>query len=903
MGNSGRDDLVTDVADALTLDQEVEWERCAGLATPANRRVLDSLRSLGAIFAGRPAADAALRSGPPTSTEPFAGARVRRVLHALLAIAALDVAAALLVLSSTWNDYRGAHGELAVFLTTLFLGHVATACVLLLAGRGDQRAWLLGGFFLLKATLAPLHMVYASVWEIQPHLIDGFALEAPAPAKLLAHVYVLPFLFAPAFLWAFARECPRIRRRTRLDGLTRRMVPVSLGVGCTMWVALALSFELATAGYGTAIVFPVGDATIPALHLSALAAFAVVGLRARSAPADEARRVLVFSGGFVLYVGSALTYDVIAVFSPGENWLFTYEWTPSVTVIGLMRFPGMVLLWYAMLAVRVPHLREVVRAFYRRLLLRPHLLGMAAVAPMVALGWLMASRPERTVGAVIADPLAQSLAAALALMLLLVVGREQLLLRLDAWIFPETTDQRAVLAHAAATLARVGRITTVNRTVHRTATRGCGAPAVLLLTTDTDTEADDFRAPDDKMAPLARASAILHILETAGGSLRVHPGDRTSIFALLPPDDAAWVIETGADAIVPVPGPGAELFGVVVVGRRLDGRIVRSVDVPFLEALGAAAGLAVARLHVTRGPGARPREAAAAHECPVCRAVTDTADSPACDCGSAYVEAEVPKLLAGKYRLIRRLGRGGMGAVYLARDLRLERDVAVKTLTGMSASRLMGMKPEAWAMATVTHPAVVQIYGVESWRGRPFLVVEFLAGGTLKDRLRHGPLPAPQAVAAAALLSDALAALHDAGYLHGDVKPSNVGFTSGGSPKLLDFGLARAANDAATMGGTLAYQSPEVLSGRAADEADDLWSLCVMLHEMVSGEHPFAGGDIEEVAGRIRRRHLAPGAGFAAGSDSSSRVLAFTASMLASPRSARAATAHAFGRALAEILN
>ena len=85
------------------------------------------------------------------ASEPFAGARVRRVLHALLAIAAVDVAAALLVLSSTWNDYRGEHGELAVFLTTLFLGHVATACVLLLAGRGDQRAWLLGGFFLLKA--------------------------------------------------------------------------------------------------------------------------------------------------------------------------------------------------------------------------------------------------------------------------------------------------------------------------------------------------------------------------------------------------------------------------------------------------------------------------------------------------------------------------------------------------------------------------------------------------------------------------------------------------------------------------------------------------------------------------------------------------------------------------------
>ena len=73
---------------------------------------------------------------------------------------------------------------------------------MLLLGRGDRRTWLLGGFFLLKATLAPLHIVYASVWEIQPHMIEGLALETSAPAKLLAHLYLLPFLFAPAFLFA-----------------------------------------------------------------------------------------------------------------------------------------------------------------------------------------------------------------------------------------------------------------------------------------------------------------------------------------------------------------------------------------------------------------------------------------------------------------------------------------------------------------------------------------------------------------------------------------------------------------------------------------------------------------------------------------------------------------------------
>ena len=184
----------------------------------------------------------------------------------------------------------------------------------------------------------------------------------------------------------------------------------------------------------------------------------------------------------------------------------------------------------------------------------------------------------------------------------------------------------------------------------------------------------------------------------------------------------------------------------------------------------------------------------------------------------------------------------------LARDLRLERDVAVKTLTGVSVSRLMALKPEAWAMATVTHPAVAEIHGIESWRGRPILVVEFLPGGTLADKLRRGPLPAPRALSVTTLLADALAALHEAGYLHGDVKPSNIGFTSNGSPKLLDFGLARETNDADTQGGTLRYLSPEVLSGLPAEEADDVWSLCVVLHEMVAGEHPFAGGGDSQLA-------------------------------------------------------
>ena len=201
-------------------------------------------------------------------------------------------------------------------------------------------------------------------------------------------------------------------------------------------------------------------------------------------------------------------------------------------------------------------------------------------------------------------------------------------------------------------------------------------------------------------------------------------------------------------------------------------------------------------------------------------------------------------------------------------------------------------------MSTVTHPAVAQIHGVESWRGRPFLVVEFLAGGTLEDRLREGPLAPARAVSVAARLADALAALHEKGCLHGDVKPSNIGFTSEGSPKLLDFGLAHAVDDAAMVGGTLPYLSPEVLAGRPAEEADDVWSLSVVLYEMVSGRHPFAGGTLEQVQRRIRRQRLAAGS---AAAPSATAVVAFAAAILTAPRAGRPGTAPAFAAALAAV--
>lgn len=134
----------------------------------------------------------------------------------------------------------------------------------------------------------------------------------------------------------------------------------------------------------------------------------------------------------------------------------------------------------------------------------------------------------------------------------------------------------------------------VGRTVNRTARCGCGSSATLLV--DGESATRDLVAPDGSMAPLSRSSAIVYVLATVAGPLRVHCDDTTSLFALLPSDDAAWSVESRADAVVPVPGPSAELLGVLVVKRRLDDQVLPRVDLPFLEALGVVAGQAVARL-------------------------------------------------------------------------------------------------------------------------------------------------------------------------------------------------------------------------------------------------------------------------------------------------------------------
>ena len=392
MSIEDRDDLVGDVADAITLDQKVQWERCARLAAGDDREKIENLRVIERVLASRPVA------GPAPETvraaRPYGSALVRRVVHVLIAIATIEVAATLLLLPWAWGDYLREHGEVAVYMTTKFVGHAAGAVLLLWAGRRDWRTWLLGIYCLLKATQAPLLMLQAFVLELPPPPeYAAFLQHLPAPNRLFVALYVPAFLFAPAFLWAFARECPQVHLRTRFDDLARRMIPASVLIGAGLWVASAVTLGLAQTGYAGAPVALVLDGTIATLDLLALGAVALVALRAHTAPADEVRRVVVFSAGFLLFMGVGAVYDLAEAFASGD-WISNYRWSPTVLLIEILRFPGLILLWYAVLAARIPHLREAVRALYRRLLLRPGLLGAGAAVPAGALAWRHRAQPR-----------------------------------------------------------------------------------------------------------------------------------------------------------------------------------------------------------------------------------------------------------------------------------------------------------------------------------------------------------------------------------------------------------------------------------------------------------------------------------------------------------------------------
>jgi eukaryotic-like serine/threonine-protein kinase len=239
----------------------------------------------------------------------------------------------------------------------------------------------------------------------------------------------------------------------------------------------------------------------------------------------------------------------------------------------------------------------------------------------------------------------------------------------------------------------------------------------------------------------------------------------------------------------------------------------------------------------------------------------------------------------GPYQITRELGRGGMGVVYLATDTRLNRQVAIKALPAEWASdplRLDRFQREAKTLASLNHPEVAGIYGVEEHEGAQYLVLEYVEGQTLAEMLDGGPLPVDDVIELAVQIAAGVEAAHEAGVIHRDLKPANIIVTPDGKAKVLDFGLARtddsslssapslspdsptitspAAQHSPTMPGvilgTAAYMSPEQARGRRVDKRTDIWSFGVVLYEMLTGASPFVGETVSDSIGAVLHKDL-----------------------------------------------
>ena len=199
------------------------------------------------------------------------------------------------------------------------------------------------------------------------------------------------------------------------------------------------------------------------------------------------------------------------------------------------------------------------------------------------------------------------------------------------------------------------------------------------------------------------------------------------------------------------------------------------------------------------------------------------------------------------YKILEKLGEGGMGVVYKAQDLNLDRFVALKFLPhdlAVRDSEKEHLVHEAKAAAALNNPNICTIYGIEEANDEQFIIMEFVDGPSLRSKIASGPLPPSEAVKIARGVAEGLAAAHKKGIVHRDIKPENILLTTDGTPKIADFGLAfplqlMQAARSGLSGGSVAYMSPEQIQGDTVTHLSDIWSFGVMLFEMLSGKRPF----------------------------------------------------------------
>ena len=818
------------------------------LAGSPGRDVADRLRGLQSVLtppAGRDLGTGGAATGLPAWLPPLF---LLVAAQAALAWVGLVVGGPAAPGSPTW------------LLVVTAVVYLVTSAVLVNGRRLDRRAVWLGAFLLAIASAASQRPL-------------GWLTAAAGGGRWLGHL--LPEALAPLFLWRFVRDFPEVVHLSRWSGTVRAGLALSAVVGGVLAGANGLLAFVPPSSIRLVLLSRSGPLYWAVISALVLAALVIAGLRALEASRQERRRVALLLAGFCGGVG------------PGFLLILLEETLPGVAALSASpqgRLVSDLVVYVPLLAVPVLASHAVLAedAFGLGTMLRRAILPAtaeyvaavsAAVVASLLVVHLLVNR-ERNVGVVLTEAPAPVLLTAGAVAGAVIGLRRFAVWRRRVWADATGESGGALVSSFAQDVSRARSRMEVLGLLSDRVRDALGVESADMWLPD----GEQWASSNPVTEPLRADSAILALARSDPAPMRIDPSDGRGLFGWLPEEEKQWVCRLGVRLLVPLAGDTGELAALVGVADPERSRFSEEA-VSLVGALASSAALALRPASGGPDGAGRADAADAAAECLACGRV-GRAGGRCPQCGGGTRTAAIPHELNGRFRVLQVLGRGGMGVAYKAVDLALEREVALKTLPRVHAEALSRFRREALSMARFVDPHLALIFGLETWRGVPVLVVEYLAGGTLAARM-GAPQPAGTVARWGAQLSAGLEAMHAEGLLHRDVKPSNVGFTIQGTVKLLDFGLARLVAEIDTSSampgsavgetvtrtshvvGTPLYLAPEALAGEPPCPAHDLWALALVLWEALAGKHPFGQPMSRHPGRQLDLRRSVPGASLA----------------------------------------
>jgi eukaryotic-like serine/threonine-protein kinase len=808
----------------------------------------------------------------------------------VLALAAFKLALGLVAFFMT---YGGGSGKDAAFPYTLYglltAAFGVTAAVLLLGGRRDRRALVLGGFFLFAAT----------AWCHKPLALAATAYPG---ARLFALVNAMALdAFMAWFLWRFVRDFPQpsvslpVRQRFQIA------VRLSAAAGILLFILNLLQFAALSlpAGQGNAwqLLAWFAPQRGQGIYYSVVmgligAAFLPLLWKARTSRNPEHRRARLFLQLLAFTLGPALLEVLLELFAPGYHRYLVADKRRHLTTVVIALLPVMTLPFTVSYAVLVHHLldvRLIARRALQYLLARYSVLTVVAIPIAAFLAYFYVHRGE-SLNELASGPQVPFLVSVIAVGVAALNYHRRLLDAIDRRFFREQYDARRILTLLVDRIRSIKESAALANLVSREIDLALHLEGISLMVLDP--RSSMLTDPRNRARKLDAGSALARAVSDVSDPLEVDLESPQSPLLKLPEKERHWLVDGAFRLLVPILARDGTLLGLVGLGEKKSGLPFLREDRELLHAIASSAAWVLeleqepSLPHLWQVPTVSPLEPMAptelARECPNCGALHPSYTVFCSSCSRKLELSRVPFVLPGKFRFERRIAIGGMGVVYQGSDLALGRQVAIKTLRSVSPEDAMRLRREARTAAAVSHPHLAPVYGMETWKGTPMLVMELLEGGTLAQRVFRQGLPAVETVELGIAMAEALAQLHAADILHRDIKPSNIGYTKDGVPKLMDFGIARvifelreeeglededdpdliptvavwpAGGESGDFRhcfvGTLSYLSPEALRGDPADASFDLWGLCVVLYECLLGKKVFSGTN-EQIAERVR---------------------------------------------------